>query len=191
MTDRPSSPRAFEPIGGETVWKGRILEVRVERFRHADGGEVEREIVRHGGAVAVVAYDDEHVWLVCQPREAVGDPDVLEIPAGRLDVPGEAPLSAAQRELAEEIGRGAHHWELITPFYSTVGFSNEIVQLFAATGLHEQAADSEENERIEIVALPLSQLDATIAELRDSKTIIGLMWLRDRLARADRAGPAD
>ncbi len=177
------SPRAFTPIDGETVYRGRIIEVRVERFRHADGEEVEREIVRHGGAVATVAYDDEHVWLVLQPREAVGDPDVLEIPAGRLDVAGEAPLAAAERELAEEIGRGARRWEKITSFYSTVGFSNEVVHLFAATDLYEQTAESGENERIELVAVPLSDLDRTIAELVDAKTLIALMWLRDRLGR--------
>ena len=81
--------------------------MRVERFRHADGEEVTREIVRHQGAVGDLAYDEEVVWLVRQPREAVGEPDLLEIPAGRLDEPGEEPLAAAQRELAEEIGRGA------------------------------------------------------------------------------------
>ncbi len=189
MTD-DRSPRAFTPLGGETVFQGHIIEVRVERFRHADGEEVEREIVRHGGAVAVVAYDDEHVWLVLQPREAVGDPDVLEIPAGRLDVPGEDPLAAAQRELAEEIGRGARRWEKITAFYSTVGFSNEIVHLYAATDLYRETADSGENERIETVALPLSELDEAIPRLRDSKTIIALMWLRHRLAGASPAAGA-
>ena len=183
MTEDPS-PRAFVDLGGETVWKGRILEVRVERFRHADGEEVEREIVRHGGAVGVLAYDDERVWLVIQPREAIGDPDVLEIPAGRLDVDGESPLAAAQRELAEEIGRGARRWEPITAFYSTVGFSNEIVHLFAATDLYASEADSGENERIEIIAAPLSGLDGLIGRVVDSKTLIALMWLRHRLAGA-------
>lgn len=185
---KDESPRAFVPIGGETVWKGRILEVRVERFRHADGEEVEREIVRHGGAVAIVAYDDEHVWLVIQPREAVGDPDVLEIPAGRLDVAGEAPLAAAQRELAEEIGLGARHWEPVSTFYSSVGFSNELVHLFAATDLYEQQAHSGENERIEIVSLPLGEIDTTLPTVRDSKTLIALMWLRHHLRSSREAG---
>ena len=100
-------PRGFEPLGGETLYDGRLVEVRSERFRHADGEEVTREIVRHQGAVAVVARDEELVWLVRQPREAVMEPDLLELPAGRLDVLGEEPLAAAQRELAEEIGLGA------------------------------------------------------------------------------------
>ena len=188
--DGASSPRAFEALGGEAKYAGRIIDVSVERFRHADGEVVEREVVRHAGAVAVVAYDEHEVWLVLQPREAVGDPDVLEIPAGRLDVAGEPPLAAAQRELAEEIGRGARTWESIATFYSTVGFSDERVHLFAATDLFDSRADSGEVERIEIVRLPLTQLDAVIPELRDSKTLIGLMWLRHRLGGDDASGAA-
>jgi ADP-ribose pyrophosphatase len=134
--------------------------------------------------VGVVAYDAQRVWLVRQPREAVGDPDVLEVPAGRLDKHGEPPLAAAQRELAEEIGRGARDWEPIITYYSSVGFSDERVHLFAASDLYESHADSGEDERIEIVALPLDELDTLIPTLRDAKTIIGLMWLRHRLGGA-------
>jgi ADP-ribose pyrophosphatase len=175
------SPRAFEPLGGETVYDGRLVAVRVERFRHADGEEVTREIVRHKGAVGVLAYDEHELWLVRQPREAVGEPDLLEIPAGRLDKEGEEPLAAAQRELAEEIGRGAASWEPIVTYYTGVGFTDERVHLFAATDLHEQSADSGEQERIEIVRWPLSQLGAAIDECRDAKTLIALYWLSCRL----------
>jgi ADP-ribose pyrophosphatase len=178
-----SSPRAFERLGIETKYHGRIIDCNVERFRHADGEVVEREIVRHEGAVGVVAYDEHEVWLVRQPREAIGDPDVLEIPAGRLDKDGEPPLQAGQRELAEEIGRGARTWEPITTYYSAVGFADERVHLFAATDLYAADADSGENERIEIVRVPLSDLDEVIAGLVDAKTLIALMWLRHRLAR--------
>jgi len=178
-----SSPRDFEPLGGETVWKGKLFEVRSERFRFADGEEVTREFVRHGGAVGVVAHDDEHVWLVRQPREAIGDPDMLEVPAGRRDVEGEEPLSTAQRELAEEIGRGADTWEPIMSYYSSVGFTSERVELFLATDLHDAEAESEENERIEIVGWPLNRLDDAIEASTDAKTVIGLMWLRERLRR--------
>jgi len=172
---------AFEPLGGETVYSGRLVDVRVERFRHADGAEVSREIVRHRGAVAVVAYDEQQVWLVRQPREAVGEPDLLEIPAGRLDKDGEQPLQAAQRELAEEIGRGAERWQPIVTYYTGAGFTDERVHLFAATGLRAAEAHSGEDERIEIVPWPLSQLQRAIAECRDAKTLIGLYWLAARL----------
>ena len=123
---------SFEPLGAETVYEGRLVEVRIERFRHADGGEVSREVVRHRGAVGIVAHDREHVWLVRQPREAVGEPELLEIPAGRLDVEGEQPLQAARRELAEEIGLGARSWEPILAYYSSAGFTDERVHLFWA-----------------------------------------------------------
>jgi 8-oxo-dGTP pyrophosphatase MutT (NUDIX family) len=171
----------FEAIGGETVYHGRLVDVRNERFRHADGAEVSREIVRHRGAVAMLAEDNEHVWLVRQPREAVGEPALLEIPAGRLDVDGEQPLQAAQRELAEEIGRGAHSWEPILTYYTGAGFTDEQVHLFHATDLYDAHADSGEEERIEIVPWPLTQLQGAIEECRDAKTLIALLWLARRL----------
>ena len=172
---------SFEALGGETVYSGRIVDMRIERFRYADGAEVSREIVRHRGAVAIVADDGEHVWLVRQPREAVGEIDLLEIPAGRLDVDGEEPLAAAQRELAEEIGRGARSWEPIVVYYTGAGFTDERVHLFHASDLYPAHADSGEDERIEIVPWPLAELGRAIDECRDAKTLIGLQWLARRL----------
>jgi len=174
--------RDFQALGGESVYEGRIVDVRIERFRHADGEEVTREIVRHQGAVAIVAHDQHRVWLVRQPREAVGEPALLEIPAGRLDVVGEPPLGAAKRELAEEIGKGAERWEPIVVYYTGAGFTDERVHLFEATGLHEAQAESEENERIEPVPWPLDRLEEALAECRDAKTLIGLCWLARKLA---------
>jgi 8-oxo-dGTP pyrophosphatase MutT (NUDIX family) len=172
---------AFEHVGGESAYRGRLVEVRIERFRHADGDLVSREIVRHRGAVAIVAHDEQHVWLVRQPREAVEEPALLEIPAGRLDVDGEKPAEAARRELAEEIGQGARRWESILTYYSSAGFTDERVHLFAATDLYPASAESEENERIEVVAWPLDRLGDAIDESRDAKTLIGLLWLARRL----------
>jgi 8-oxo-dGTP pyrophosphatase MutT (NUDIX family) len=174
------APR-FTHIGGETVYSGRIVDVRIERFRHADGEEVSREVVRHAGAVGIVACDERDVWLVRQPREAVGEPALLEIPAGRLDVAGERPLQAAQRELAEEIGRGARAWETILSYWVGAGITDEQVHLYLATDLYEAHASSDENERIELVRWPLERLDEAIAECRDAKTLIGLLWLARRL----------
>ena len=172
----------FERTGSETVYAGRLATVTVETFRHEDGEEVEREIVRHMGAVAIVAHDDERLHLVRQPREAVGIPDLLEIPAGKLDVEGEAPLAAAKRELAEEIGKAAEHWETLSVYYSSAGFTDEEVHVFLATGLSDAQADSGEDERIEIVTRPLAELDALIDEVADAKTLIGLLELRRRRA---------
>jgi len=173
--------RDFERIGSRTAWEGRIATVRIDRFRYADGDEVDREVVAHPGAVGVVAYDGERVWLVRQPREAVGDPALLEVPAGKLDVEGESALRTAQRELVEEVGLEAREWRELLSFFTSPGFTDERVVLFAATGLREVDAQPDEGERIEIVPWPLARLDEAIAACRDSKSLIGLMWLRDEL----------
>lgn len=187
MNGERGHARGFEPLGGETVYEGQLVKVRVERFRHADGAVVTREIVRHPGAVAIVAYDERMVWLVRQPREAVDEPELLEIPAGRLDRPGEQPLAAAQRELAEEIGMGARTWRPIVTYYTGAGFTDERVHVFAATQLFESHADSGEDERIEVLTWPLERLAEAIAQCRDAKTLIGLQWLASTLNGGSRA----
>jgi ADP-ribose pyrophosphatase len=176
-----TNPRQFELISQDVVYEGRIITVANERYRYPDGEEVDREVVHHQGAVGVVAYDDEHVWLVRQPREPVGDPDVLEIPAGRRDKEGEEVLATAKRELAEEIGKAAEHWEHLETFWTSVGFADEEIVIYLATGLSDDHADSGEMERIEIVPWPLTDLQGAIAASRDSKTLIGLLHLRERL----------
>jgi 8-oxo-dGTP pyrophosphatase MutT (NUDIX family) len=170
--------RRFEQIGGRTIYEGRIVTLAIERFRFADGDEVEREVIHHDGAACVVAHDDTHLYLVRQPREVLGDPDFLEIPAGRLDQEGESPLEAAKRELAEEVGKAAARWEPITSYVSSAGISDEVIHVFHATGLSDRHAESDENERIEIVRWPLDDIDGALAATRDAKTIIGLQWLK-------------
>jgi 8-oxo-dGTP pyrophosphatase MutT (NUDIX family) len=175
----------MERIAGEVVWEGRIAKVRVDRFRYDDGEEAEREIVEHPGAVGVVAHDGETLYLVRQPREAVNEPALLELPAGKLDEEGESPLDTAQRELAEEIGKGARTWQHLTTFYTSPGFADEECHLFMATNLYDKPAETDENERIEVVEVPLTQLDRVIRDCRDSKTLVGLLWLRAFLCRTE------
>jgi 8-oxo-dGTP pyrophosphatase MutT (NUDIX family) len=167
----------FERLAAETKWKGHLATVRLERWRHADGEEVEREVVGHPGAVAVVAHDEESVWLVRQPREPVGDPGLLELPAGKLDVEEESPLQTARRELAEEVGKDAESWRELDTFYTSPGFTDERVVVYLATGLSDVEARSED-ERIDVVPWPLERLDEAIAACRDAKSLIGLLWLR-------------
>jgi 8-oxo-dGTP pyrophosphatase MutT (NUDIX family) len=172
---------SFERIGSREVWSGRIVSVREDSFRYDDGGESEREIVSHQGAVAVVAHDGEHVYLVEQPREPVDEQALLELPAGKLDEEGESPLDTGKRELAEEIGKGANEWRHLTTCYSSPGFTDEAIHLYLATDLYDHSADTDEQERIEVRAVPLAKLDVTIRECRDAKTLIGLLWLRELL----------
>ena len=168
---------SFERLGGETVYEGRIASVRMDRFRYDDGEEADREIVVHPGAVAVVAHDGERLYLVAQPREAVDEQSLLELPAGKLDE-GEDPLATAQRELAEEIGKGARRWEHLVSFWASPGFAREEIHVYLATDLHDERAEVEEDERIEIVEVPLDRLDETIAGCRDAKSLVGLLWFR-------------
>lgn len=169
---------AFERKGSEEVWQGRIAGVRIDSFRADDGEEYAREVVTHPGAVGVVAHDGERLYLVRQPREAVDEQALLEIPAGKLDHDGEDALATAKRELAEEIGKGAREWRHLTTFYSSPGFSDEQVHVYLATGLYDERAESDEDERIEVETVPLSELDDVIRGCRDSKTLIGLLWLK-------------
>jgi 8-oxo-dGTP pyrophosphatase MutT (NUDIX family) len=168
----------FEHVGGEEKWSGRIATVRVERFRYDDGDEAEREVVRHPGAVAVVPHDGERLYLVRQPREAVDEQSLLELPAGKLDEEGESPLDTAKRELDEEIGKGARTWEHLTTCYSSPGFTDEVIHVYLATDLHDTEGEPAAEERIEIAAVPLARLDEVIAECRDAKSLIGLLWFK-------------
>jgi 8-oxo-dGTP pyrophosphatase MutT (NUDIX family) len=168
----------FERIGAEEVWQGQIAGVRVERVRYDDGEEAEREVVTHPGAVAVVAHDGERLFMVAQPREAVGEQSLLELPAGKLDEEGEDVLTTARRELAEEIGKGARTWTHLVTCYSSPGFSDEEIHVYLATDLYDADAEAAEEERIEIEAIPLERLDEAIADCRDAKSLVGLLWFR-------------
>jgi len=171
----------FERIASEEIWQGHIGGVRVDTFRYDDGEEATREIISHPGAVTVLPFDGERVWLVRQPREPVGEQALLELPAGKIDVEGEDLLETAQRELAEEIGMGAREWRHLVSFYNSPGLLSEENHLFLAEDLYEQSAESGEQERIEIVQLPVAGIDAAIRSIRDAKTLIGLLWLRSFL----------
>jgi ADP-ribose pyrophosphatase len=174
----------FERVASEVLHEGAFITLRRDTFRHEDGEEVVREIVSHPGAVGVVVLDDEQrLWLVRQPREAIGVPDLLEIPAGKLDEEGESPLEAGKRELAEEIGKRAEHWESLGSFFTSPGFADEEVHLYLATGVSDvdERPELEENERIHVETRPLGDLDAILEETKDSKTLIALLKLRARL----------
>ncbi len=173
----------MERIRSDTVHEGPRVVVRQERWRHADGSEADREVAVVDDAVVVVAHDDSVVYMVRQPREPVDEVRLLELPAGKLDVPGESPLECAQRELIEEIGQSARNWEELKRFYPAPGFATEEMYLYLASGLapvEDHQPDPE--ERIEVVPWPLDRLDEAIAECVDAKSLIGLYLLRDRMA---------
>jgi 8-oxo-dGTP pyrophosphatase MutT (NUDIX family) len=123
----------------------------------------------------VVAHDDEHVYLVRQPREPVEEPALLELPAGKLNAEGESPLDAMKRELVEEVGMEAEEWRELKRIYTSPGFAREEVWIYVATGLREVDHEPDPGERIEIVPWAIGELDRAIAECKDSKTLIGLL----------------
>jgi ADP-ribose pyrophosphatase len=172
----------IESAGEDIRWEGKLIRAGIERFRHATGDEVTREKVWHPGAVGILAVDASSVWLTRQPREVVHAPRSLEIPAGKLDVPGESPLQTGKRELTEEIGKEASAWEEILVFHTSPGFSDERVWLYLATDLRDAVggASAEEDERIEIVPWPLDGLQDAISECEDAKSLVALLWLASR-----------
>jgi ADP-ribose pyrophosphatase len=175
------SDERLRKVGGKLVHRGPIASVRMETFQYADGSRATRQVVVHPGAVCVLAHDGRTLYMVEQPREAVEEPALLELPAGKLDVEGETPLECAQRELAEEIGKSAGDWRELKSFYTSPGFANERVWLFLATELYDVPGGASGEERIEIVEFPLDRLDEAFDRCEDAKSLIGLLMLQRSL----------
>lgn len=171
----------MELLGSQPLHEGKHVDFVAKRYRHEDGSEVEREIVEHPGSVAVLAYDEEFAYLVAQPREAVEEERLLEIPAGTLDVEEESELECAQRELAEEAELQAEEWSLLHVVYPSPGFLTEKVTIFEATGLSPASGERDEDEEIEIVRLPLAEIERALPEIRDATTVIALQRLKGRV----------
>ncbi|HEY2071982.1 MAG TPA: NUDIX hydrolase [Gaiellaceae bacterium] len=154
----------MQPDSSETVWKGKLLAVTVERW-----GDHVREIVEHPGAVAIVSVDTAgEIAFVRQLREATRG-RLLELPAGTCEA-GEEPLATAKRELQEECGLTGGEWTKLGGFWTTPGFSREYMHVFLAEGVEHGAASPEADEEIELVMLPLSG----IGEIEDAKTLAAL-----------------
>jgi ADP-ribose pyrophosphatase len=165
-----------EQISGELVYQGRILNLEVDRVRLPNGGEASREVVRHKGAVVVLPlHEDRRVEFVRQYRYPMGEV-LLELPAGKLD-PGEEPAECAGRELAEETGWKPVEIHELGSFFTTPGFTDEVLYAFIATPL-EPAPDvaQDPDEAIENVTMTVEEALAACrsGEIRDSKTIATL-----------------
>jgi ADP-ribose pyrophosphatase len=181
VTDSPG----FRVVGAEPLVDAGFLSVSRVHVLSADGEEFDRHVVHHPGAVVVVPVIDDEAILVRQWRVATGR-ELLEVPAGKRDVDGEAPAVTANRELEEEIGYHAGRLELLCEFYNSPGFCDEYTYLFLATELEARtrAAVSAEEAAMSIERVPLTEVDALIRdrELVDAKSIIGLLLARLHLA---------
>jgi ADP-ribose pyrophosphatase len=153
------------------VWEGKRFSVLVE-----DGIEV----ADTPDAVAIIAVDaEERLVLVHQRRPAIGA-GLLELPAGLVD-PGEDPLTTAQRELREETGLRGGRWRELVSFWTSPGFANERVTVFAANGLEEGEPEPDEGEQLEVVRWPLADVPGRLHELEDATTLVGLLvYARER-----------
>ena len=177
----------FRRLAEREVHRGSLVSVAVGTFAAPDGSTFERDVVHHPGAVSVVPVtsEGEAVILVRQYRAAV-DRELLEIPAGKRDVDGEAPEVTARRELEEEIGMRAGQLEKLAEFYNSPGFCDEHSFVFMALDLDpcSTSAQGVEEEHLSVEEVPLDAVPGLIASgaIVDAKTIIGLCLAREALA---------
>jgi len=171
------SDRLEPPVRTERIYRGEVVDLRVSHYARADGTQVRREVMDHPGAVVMVPVENDSVLLVRQPREAI-EQRTLELPAGKLDAPGEDPLDCARRELAEEVGRQAEIWRDLGGFYTAPAILTEFIHCFLATELSPSDVAPIPEEEIEVVEWPLGELENLIAQVNDAKTLIGLLRLR-------------
>ena len=167
---------AGEALSSRRIYEGKILNLRLDEVRLADGSTTRREIVEHGACVAIVAVDGEgRLLLVKQPRPAT-EKELLEIPAGCLE-PGEDPADAARRELAEETGFKPQKVERLGGFYSAPGFCTEYLHLYLASGLVPHRLTAEDTDEIEVVKVKPQQALELIRSgaIEDAKSIAGLL----------------
>lgn len=196
--DRDADAELVETVvASRVLHRGRYLEFRIDTVERADGTRAERDVAGHPGAVAILALDElDRVLLVRQWRSPAGEL-LLEIPAGTLDRDATGAIEdhelAARRELEEETGQRAAVWRHLTSFWTAPGFATELMHLWLATDLAPADVDRlgpDEDERLLLVRLPWREAveKALAGEIRDAKSLVGLLWL-DRLRAADPTPP--
>ncbi len=175
--DDPRDVALAEHVQTEDVaWRGRIFDVDRLQVKMPDGRMAIRDVVRHPGAVAIVALTaDGKICLVRQYRTALGRVTV-EIPAGKL-APGEDPLDCASRELMEETGLRAEQIAFLTTIATSCGFADELIHIYLATGLTQGTSSPDADEFINVDLVPLTELvDAVLdGRIEDAKTVVGAL----------------
>lgn len=179
MSDRPDPPHE-ETLRSERAFDGKMLHVRVDHVRLPSGRESVREVIEHPGAVGIVGVTEQgEAILVRQWRHSVGE-RLLEIPAGTRE-PGEPPEATAARELREETGYEPGELTLLSAYFTSAGISDERLWLYLATGCtREGGYVTSPDEHTEVVLVPRAGLSSLIGpdgEVRDAKSLVGLLWL--------------
>ncbi|MBB6444771.1 NUDIX hydrolase [Bacillus benzoevorans] len=168
-------------IATEKIFEGRVISLQVDEVELPNGNKTKRELVKHPGAVAIIALtDDKKLVMVEQYRKAL-EKTIVEIPAGKLEK-GETPDVCAKRELEEETGYDCAKLKLLTSFYTSPGFADEIVHVYLATGLSkkENAAGLDEDEFVNLLELTLDEALHAITEKKiyDAKTIFAVQYIQ-------------
>ncbi len=171
-------------IASKSIYNGKIIKVTLDTVICPGGNEAQREIVRHPGGVAVVPIDENgYVYMIEQYRIPY-DEIILEVPAGKLDK-GEDPDCAAARELKEETGLTAESLVFMGSFYPTVGFCDENLRMYLATGLNQGEDDPDEDEFVILRKIHIDELIEMIMDNKicDGKTIAALFKAREFLKK--------
>ena len=176
----------FTKTGERVLHEGYVITLATATFEGPAGEVMERDVVHHPGAVAVVAVDGGEVVLVRQYRPVM-EREMLEIPAGKLDIPGEDRQAAARRELVEEAGLYARYLVEMGRFHNSIGFCDEETTLFLAMDLEPVASEavSVEESYLTVERVLLDDVEAMIIDgaITDAKTVIGLLQVLRRLGR--------
>lgn len=173
-------------VSATRLYDGRVIKLEAWQVCLPDGRPAQREVVRHLGAAAIVPVDARgHVTLVRQHRVVV-DEITWEIPAGKLDFPGEDPLACARRELSEETGLSARTWRKLADAISTPGYSTERIGLYLATDLTRHEAHTDADEFLSVASIPLEEAVERVmrGEFPDMKTSLGILMAHRALAAA-------
>ena len=168
-------------LQSEEIFSGKVISLHLQDVELPNGKQAKREIIKHPGAVAILAIThDDKVVMVEQYRKAL-ERTIVEIPAGKLEK-GEEPAVCARRELEEETGYECEHLELLTSFYTSPGFADEIIHVFLAKGLtkKENAAALDEDEFVNLEELTLEEAEQYVKEQKiyDAKTIFAVQYLQ-------------
>ncbi len=168
-------------LSSEKIFSGKVISLQVDEVELPNGKTAKRELIKHPGAVAIIAITDENkIVMVEQYRKAL-EQTIIEIPAGKLER-GEQPDVCAKRELEEETSYECESLELLNSFYTSPGFANEIVHVFLAKGLtkKEDAAGLDEDEFVNLMELTIGEALQAIEEKKiyDAKTIFAVQYLQ-------------
>ncbi|EKS6764163.1 ADP-ribose pyrophosphatase [Clostridioides difficile] len=167
-------------ISSDRVYTGKVITLKVDTVEIPGQGYQKRELVEVGGAVGIVAItDDNKVVLVKQFRKPIEKP-IFEIPAGKLEK-NESPKECAERELKEETGYSAKNIKLIHKFFTSAGFSNEIMFVYLATGLTPGENNLDADEFLDVYEIELEEAYNMVLknDVEDAKTSIGLLLVKD------------